>query len=180
MRAVQIVVSILIAAAFAFGQEASRVEFFAGYSLLNAAALQRHFFSGGQLNIKFNVRPAAAIVVDAGGQYRSDPNRPAPQGLFFLNLHDRYLHAYELAIGPEFTRRRSESDVFVHTLAGIVHGVARENAENFVAAGLGAGFVFHRQKLFGLRVQFDYLPNRGGGRTYHDLRLGTGIVLRKK
>ena len=126
------------------------------------------------------MHPSAAITVDAGGQYRSDPNRPTPQGLFFLNFHDRYLHAYELLVGPEFTRRQAAHDIFAHALGGLVHGVNRETGNNFAGLGLGGGFVFHRQKLFGIRVQLDYLPNRGGDRTFHDLRLGTGVVLRKQ
>src|SRR5262249_23586731 len=116
-------------------QESPRVEIFAGYALYNGDADQRHNFSGGELNFKFNIRPTAAFVVDAGGQYRSDPNYNPPD-LSFFNFHDRYLHAYQLLIGPEFTRRRENNDLFFHATAGLVHSVARVDANNFVALGL--------------------------------------------
>jgi hypothetical protein len=174
--ALLITLPVLIFALRAQAQEAPRFEVFVGYSLLNAAEEARHNYSGGQFNIKFNVRPSAAFIVDAGGQYRSDPNRPAPEGLSFLNFHDRYLHVYELLVGPEFTRRNTKYDVFAHALAGIVHA----NEETSGALGLGTGLVIHHEKLFGFRAQLDYLPNRRVGRTFHDVRLGLGVVLRKK
>jgi hypothetical protein len=176
----RIILLVLVFALCAEAQEVRRFEIFVGYSLLNAAGEQRHNFSGGQFNVKFNISPSAAFTVDGGGQYRSDPDRPPPPGLSFFNFHDRYLHAYELLVGPEFTRRNTGYDIFGHALAGLVHGVDRTNGKNFGALGLGGGVVIHQQKLFGFRAQLDYLPNRGVGRTFHDLRLGVGVVLRKK
>ena len=170
---------VLLSALSALAAEEPRLEIFTGYSYFNAAALERHSFSGGQFNIKFNIHPMAAFVVDAGGQYRGDASIKR-DGLFFLNFHDRYLHAYQLLIGPEFTLRRAGSDLFFHTLGGMVHGVPDRNGHNFAALGIGGGFVFHRQRRVGLRVQLDYIPNRGGGSTYNDVRLGTGIVIRAK
>jgi hypothetical protein len=170
---------ILFFALCAFAQDAPQFEVFAGYSLSNAGAAARHDFSGAQFNFKFNIRESVALMADVGGQYRSDPNRPAPS-VSFLNFHDRYLHAYQALVGPEFTRRRNDSDFFVHTLAGLVHGVARPRGNNFAALGLGGGIVSHRRKPVGFRAQVDYVPNRGAGRTYHDIRFGMGIVLRKK
>jgi hypothetical protein len=180
VRAAQTILLVVLFTRCAVAQEAPRFELFAGYSLFDASAEQRNAFSGAQFNFKFNVRESTAFTVDIGGQYRSDPSRPTPPDLFFLNFHDRYLHAYQAFVGPEFTRRRSNSDLFVHTLAGMVHGVNRTRGENFAALGLGGGVVFHRQKRFGFRVQGDYVPNRGAGRTYHDVRLGAGVVFRKK
>jgi hypothetical protein len=179
-RTIKIFLLILCSARFATAQEFPRLELFAGYSLLNASADQRHSFSGGEINFKWNISHATALLVDAGGQYRSDPNAQVQRPTFFLNFHDRYLHAYQLLIGPEFTRRNGTTDVFVHTLAGLVHGVARAEGNNFAALGLGGGFVFHGNRKAGLRTQLDYIPNFGAGQFHHDFHLGTGIVLRIK
>jgi len=179
VRVTKIILLILYPASFASAQEFPHFELFAGYSLLNASAEQRDNFSGAQVNFKWNVRHSTALMVDTAGQYRPDPTLQQ-SSTFFLNFHDRYLHAYQLFIGPEFTRRYATTDVFVHTLAGLVHGVARKNGNNFAALGLGVGFVFHRNKKAGLRAQFDYVPNLGAGHFHNDFRLGTGIVLRIK
>jgi len=180
VRAAQLILILLIALPASAQDVPPRFEVFGGYSMFNAAAQERHTFHGAQFNVKFNLRPTAAFMADVAGQYRSDPSYTPPEDLFFLNFHDRYLHAYQALIGPEFTRRGEKTDLFVHALGGLVHGVQRTTGENFGAIGLGGGFVFHRQKLFGLRAQVDYVPNRGGGTTYHDVRLGIGAVLRKK
>jgi len=179
VRLVQAGLLILLVTLCAVAQDAPQFEVFAGYSLSNAAAAARDNFSGAQFNFKYNLRNSIALMADVGGQYRSDPDRIAPSNVSFLNFHDRYLHAYQALAGPEFTRRRTDSDFFFHTLAGMVHGVAREQGNNFVALGLGGGIVSHRQKKFGFRAQLDYVPNRGAGRTYHDVRIGMGIVFRK-
>lgn len=170
---------VLLSALSALAAQEPRLEIFTGYSYFNASALERHSYSGGQFNIKFNIHPMVAFVVDGGGQYRGDPSIKRGD-FFFLNFHDRYLHAYQLLVGPEFTRRGTGSDLFFHPLAGMVHGVTDRNGHNFAALGVGGGFVFHRQRRVGLRVQLDYIPNRGGGSSYNDVRLGTGIVLRAK
>jgi hypothetical protein len=171
---------ILVFAGCAMAQETPRFEWFAGYSLFNAAAEGRHSFSGAQTNFKFSIHQSIALVVDAGGTFRSDPNLITNPDTSFLNFHDRYIHAYQAMAGPEFTRRRDTTDFFVHTLAGLVHSVGRKQGNNFVGLGLGGGVVFHQQRKVGLRVQLDYIPNRGAGRTYNDFRVGTGIVLRVK
>lgn len=176
VRTVQTILFVLLSGLCADAQNTPRFELFAGYSLFSAATQQRNNLSGAQINIKFSLRPSAAIAIDAGGQFRSDPSLPPRPGLFILNFHDRYVHFYQLFAGPEFTRRGGASDLFVHTLAGDVH----TDGNNFAALSLGGGFVFHRQKKVGLRVQLDYVPNRGGGYVYHDLRIGTGVVFRKK
>jgi hypothetical protein len=176
----KIILLILCSAGFATAEEFPRFELFAGYSLFNASAEQRHSFSGAEVNFKWNIRHVTALIVDAGGQYRSDPTLQPQRPTFFLNFHDRYLHAYQLFIGPEFTRRNATNDVFVHTVAGLLHGVARANGNNFAALGLGGGFVFHGNRKAGLRTQFDYIPNLGAGHFHNDFRLGTGIVLRIK
>jgi hypothetical protein len=181
VRAAKIILFMLCSAGVANAEEFPRFELFAGYSLLNASAEERGNFSGGEINFKWNVGRVTAFMVDAGGQYRSDPTLQPPPSTFFLNFHDRYRHAYQLFIGPEFTRRNAKSDVFVHTLAGLLHGVEPGDGNNFAAFGLGGGFVFHGNRTVGLRAQFDYIPNlRAGGNFHHDFRLGTGIVLRIK
>jgi hypothetical protein len=83
----KIVLLILCSAGFATAEESPRFELFAGYSLLNASAEQRHNFSGAEFNFKWNIRNATALMVDAGGQYRSDPNLQAQRPTFFLNFH---------------------------------------------------------------------------------------------
>jgi hypothetical protein len=182
VRAVQIFLLVLVfsGCAIAQEQEGPRFEWFVGYSLFNGAAQARHFFSGAQTNFKFNVNQRSAFVVDAAGEYRGDPSLMPNPDLFFLNFHDRYIHAYQLLVGPEFTRRKDSTDFFAHTLAGMVHSVGRTEGNNFVALGLGGGFVFHRQRKVGFRLQADYIPNRGAGHSYNDFRLGTGVVFRAK
>jgi hypothetical protein len=179
-RLAKIILLVLCSAGFATAEEFPRFELFAGYSFFNASAAQRDNFSGAVVDFKWNVRHITALMVETGGQFRPDPTIQPQRSTFFLNFHDRYLHAYQLFVGPEFTRRNSTADVFVHTLAGVLHGVARAEGENFAALGLGGGFVFHGNRKAGLRTQFDYVPNLGAGHVHHDFRLGTGIVLRIK
>lgn len=157
-------------------QNPPRVELFAGYSYSNVRSDERHSFNGAQGNLKFNLSPVLGMVVDAGGQYRSDPDFPPAPDLFFLNFHDRYLHAYQALVGPELTRRGLNVDVFGHTLVGLFHGANRVEAHNFLALGLGGGLTVHKEEGGPrLRVQADYIPDHGGGLWFHDFRLGIGL-----
>jgi len=161
-----------------FAQRPARVEFFAGYSYSNVASGVRHSFNGAQGHLKLNLNPLLGLVLDAGGQYRSDPGYTPPPDLFFLNFHDRYLHTYQALVGPEFTRRGPRVDFFGHTLAGVLHGANRAQAQNFFALGLGGGVDIHKDQGPSLRLQADYIPDHGGGVWFHDFRLGVGVVFK--
>lgn len=172
------VLTLLFGCARLFAEEPARVEFFAGYSYSNIAGAERHSFNGAQGNLKLNVNPVLGFVLDAGGQYRSDPSFTPPPDLFFLNFHDRYLHVYQALTGPELTRRGGRADVFGHALVGMVHGANREQAQNFFATGFGGGLVVHGDSGPALRFQADYIPDKGGGKWFQDFRLGAGVVFR--
>jgi hypothetical protein len=174
--AILALVLLLTVSEAALGQDVPRVEFFAGYSYINADAQTRHGAHGLQGNFKFNVSPRYAIVADGGGQYWSDADHPPVPDLFFLNLHERYLHIYQALGGVEFTRRAERWDIFGHTLSGLVHGGNRGETSNFAALAFGGGATVHGQSGPALRFQADYIPNRGGGVWHHDVRLGVGIV----
>jgi hypothetical protein len=181
LRIIQTIVFSFFFTVCAIAKDDPRFEAFAGFSVYNGKSQSRNTFLGGQFNLKFSFNPKAAFVFDAGGQYRSDPAYTPPPGLSFFNFHERYIHAYQALIGPEFTRRNENADVFFHVLPGMVHGFGDFRlGTNFGALGLGGGYVLHRQKLFGLRLQLDYIPNHGNGHTYHDIRFGIGPVWRKK
>src|SRR5262245_3187887 len=119
-RVFQTIMFVFVFTVCAIAQENEpRFEAFAGFSVLNAKSQSRNTFLGGQFNLKFSFNPKVAFVFDAGGQYRSDPAYTPPEGLSFFNFHERYVHAYQALIGPEFTRRTETSDVFFHALAGM-------------------------------------------------------------
>jgi hypothetical protein len=160
------------------GQQPPRLEFFAAYSYSNIAAQDRHGFNGAQGAFKFNLGPQLGIIADVGGQYRSDPNFTPPPHLSFFNFHDRYLHVYQAFAGPELTQRGHHFDAFEHALAGAVHGAARQQGENFLGFGLGGGISVHGKSGPSLRIQADYIPDRGGGQWFNDVRLGVGVVLK--
>jgi hypothetical protein len=168
----------VVCTAPAFGEGTPRLEFFAAYSYNNVAAQNRHGFNGAQGNFKFNLNPQVGILADFGGQYRSDPNFKPPPNLSFFNFHDRYLHVYQALVGPELTQRGRRFDFFEHTLVGLVHGAAREQGENFLGFGIGGGTSVHGQSGPSLRIQADYIPNRGGGQWFNDVRLGIGVVFK--
>ncbi len=158
--------AILLCAGNALAQT-HRVEMYAGYSFLNAfSSGARHHFSGAQGSLSINANDRFGVAIDAGGQYRPDPRPSRP-----------LIHAYELLGGPQFTKRGSRNNLSAHVLFGVVHGLARGRRENFAAAGLGGAMDFHRGGRFAVRVQADYVPNRGE-RLYHDVRLSIGGVLR--
>jgi hypothetical protein len=171
-------VIILAGGAPLFGQRPARLELFAGYSYSSVGATERHSFNGAQGHIKLNFNPTIGLVLDAGGQYRSDPAFTPPPDLSFLNFHDRYLHVYQALVGPEFTRRGPRVDLFGHTLAGVFHGGVRNQAQNFFALGLGGGVDVHKDRGPSLRIQADYIPDHGGGVWFHDFRLGVGVVFK--
>src|SRR5262245_11530525 len=108
---VKIILLVLCSDGIATAAEFPRFELLAGSSFFNASAVQRNNFSVAEVKYKWNIGNITALMFDTGGQFRSDPTIQPPPSTFCLNFHDRYLHAYQLFVGPEFTRRNATAYV---------------------------------------------------------------------
>jgi len=90
--------------------------------------------------------------------------------------------------GVEFKDNAKETKVkpFAHVLAGVAHARADvesvsdfNESETGFAAAIGGGIDFKLSDRVDLRaIQFDYNPNRLGGETSHNFRIGIGLIFR--
>ena len=96
---------------------------------------------------------------------------------------------HQLLGGVEFKDNARETKIkpFAHVLAGVAHNRAETNStlvsfndsETGFAAAIGGGVDFKLGDRVDLRaIQFDYNPNRVGGETSHNFRIGIGIIFR--
>ena len=90
--------------------------------------------------------------------------------------------------GVEFKDNARETKVkpFAHLLAGVAHAKvdvdalpSADESETGFSAAIGGGVDFRLSDRVDFRaIQFDYNPNRAGGETSHNFRVGIGIIFR--
>jgi len=156
---------LLLLSSSALGQVYPRMEVFGGFSYLNADLGTRENFFGWQVSLSGNVKENIAIVVDAGGQYKS--------------VSGIGLSYYEFLLGPRFMVRGERVTGFVHALAGGRSIFVPSDIDSAFALGLGGGMDVSVSDSIGIRVfQFDYMPSHSRGMWSHDARFGSGIVFK--
>ncbi len=158
---------LLLLSSSALGQDGDypKIEVFGGFSYLSADLGTRENFFGWQVSLSGNVKENIAIVVDAGGQYKS--------------VSGIGLSYYEFLLGPRFMVRGERVTGFVHALAGGRSVFVPSDIDSAFALGLGGGMDVSVSDSIGIRVfQFDYMPSHSRGMWSHDARFGSGIVFK--
>ena len=160
-------VILLLLSSSALGQDGDypSIEFFGGFSYLDADLGTRENFFGFQGSVNGNVKENIGIVVDVGGQYKS-----------VLGIGISY---YEFLLGPRFMVRGERVTAFVHALAGGRSVFVPGETDSAFALGFGGGMDVNVSYSIGIRVfQFDYIPSHSRGMWHHDVRFGSGIVFK--
>lgn len=142
----------------ALAQDHPSVDLFAGYSLLPADGqdFPRATSHGVQAAATIHFTRWFGVVGDFGIQFSTardlGPNFP---GAVAKTQVREYL------VGPRFTARSPQADVFVHALYGVAQGDAGEDFGGFsdsgAALGGGGGVDIHVSRRASLRVQFDLI-----------------------
>jgi peptidoglycan-associated lipoprotein len=177
----------------AMAQDASKVDLFAGFSLLNSdspTGASRKNSYGGQASATAYFNKWLGLTADFGGQ-RQTFNLLSSDGVLFRTTPID-LSAYEFAAGPQVRLQKGRLSPFAHVLAGGVHQTAATGidgsggnvnvtaSETSLMVGVGGGLDVNVTKHIGVRlVQFDWLPARVSGEWATDtVRLGFGIVFK--
>jgi hypothetical protein len=142
----------------ALAQDHPSVDLFAGYSLLPADGqdFPRQTSHGVQGAATLHLTRWFGVVGDFGMQFNTardlGPNFP---GAVAKTQVREYL------VGPRFTARSPQADVFVHALFGLCQGDAGEDFAGFSDSGAsfggGGGVDIHVSRRAALRVQFDLI-----------------------
>ena len=182
-------------------------EFFGGFSYLNADLNtdlgSRQNLFGWQVSISDNFHKNVGLVVDVGGAVSGNVTVINVGRRFIQNI--RY---HDILLGPRFMVRGERVTWFANAMVGIRFAkplissdrvVARDALGNpiihpatglpvlipgvtpdeFLALGFGGGIDVSVNDLIGIRVfQFDYRPNHARSLWSHDVRFGSGIVLK--
>jgi Outer membrane protein beta-barrel domain len=154
------------------------VEIFGGYSLLpaNGDDFPRQTSHGFQTSLTGNVTRWFGIVGDFGMQFNTARDLgPSFVGQVAKSTVTEYL------VGPRFTARLPNTDVFGHFLIGGATGDAGPDFRGFSDSGLalggGGGVDVHLNRRLAIRAQFDLLGS------FADIvevnpRFATGVVFR--
>jgi hypothetical protein len=190
-RWIALVILAIATSPFVAAQDASRVDLFGGFSILNGdspAGNGRDSFFGWQASATGNIKPWFGIVADFGGQYKNYSNLvvEVPPAAYVVSADVR---AYEYLFGPQFRLRARRATVFAHVLVGGVHQYAHvgfyapgpttsTGTMDGLAMGIGGGLDVNLARHFAVRiVQFDWMPGRIQGNWQTDaVRIGIGVV----
>jgi len=189
--------SVLLFAAHASGQERGGILVYGGYSLLhpNLPNLDSDpgvsktvesllgNLSGWNTGITVGLTKNLGVAADFSGYYKN----------FNISLDgsvfDAKLRANTFLFGPQFTKHGEQLRPFARALFGVVHGSAQAMADGesskgsrtVFAASLGGGLDVKVNDHVAIRAaQIDYYPFRSsedGSLTFNNFRFGAGIVL---
>lgn len=171
MRKLTLLVTIILFLGVpAMAQNAPAVEFFGGYSHVEADFSNTSFsMNGAEVAMTQNLNNWFGGTLDFGTQYGS-------RNGFNVN-------AQQIMYGPVFAYRKSPSFTpFGHVLVGVMRGGQgfagiSQPATKFGAA-FGGGVDFKVNKHFSIRaIQADYLMSRFLNTHQNNIRLSAGIVL---
>jgi hypothetical protein len=143
----------------ALAQDAAPVvEIFGGYSRLSAGPddFPRQTSNGVQIDVAANLNRWFGVVGDIAAHFNTARNLgPGFEGLVARTSVRQYL------VGPRFTGRAGQMDVFAHALVGIASGDAGEAFSGFSDSALmlggGGGVDVHVNRRLSVRAQFDRL-----------------------
>ncbi len=185
-----------------------KTEFFGGFSYLNADLNtdlgSRQNLFGWQVSISDNFHKNVGLVVEVAGAVSGNVTMIASSRRFFqkIRYHDILLGPRFMVRGERITwfGHAMAGIRFAKPLISIVPFVPVDALGNpffdpatglpvvldfsvtpdeFLALGFGGGMDVSVNDLIGIRVfQLDYRPNHARGLWSHDVRFGSGIVLK--
>jgi hypothetical protein len=130
-----------------------------------------------QGSVAVNLNRWFGIAGDAGIQW----NTNSDLGPNFVDRPTAKTTVREFLVGPRFTKRSENADIFAGGWFGISIGSANEGFEGFADSGVtfggGAGVDLHAGRRAAVRVQYDLIGS------FADIvegnsRLGIGLVIR--
>jgi hypothetical protein len=178
---------------FAAAQNVSKVDAFAGFSILNYDAVlgtQRDSAYGGQGSVTFNATRWLGLTADFGGQYKNYTQLSSNGVIIIPSSVDA--KSYEFLFGPQVAYRTSRVTFFTHALFGGLRQVVSSSvsspsgsvdvsvSDTGFLMGFGGGMDINAGRHFAIRlVQFDWLPDHNNGAWSTDaIRLGFGVVVK--
>ena len=146
---------------------------------------EREGFNGVEAFVKGNV----SRYVGLKGSYSFNRKSFDINGGTAATTFDTDVDIHQFLGGVEFKDNAKETKVkpFAHVLAGVAHNRAETDStlvnisesETGFGAAIGGGVDFRLGDRVDLRaIQFDYNPNRVGGETSHNFRIGVGLIFR--
>src|SRR5579862_186664 len=171
MRKITVLVAMfLFVGVSARAQSAPSIEFFRGYSHVEADISNTSFsLNGGEVSMTQNLNSWFGGTLDVGTQYGT-------RNGFNVNTQ-------QIMYGPVFSYRKMSSITpFGHVLVGAVHGSQgfdgiSQSAFKFGAA-FGGGLDIKLNKRFSVRaIQVDYLLSRFLSTNQNNIRISAGIVV---
>jgi hypothetical protein len=162
---------LLISAPLLHAQEAARWDVFGGFSYLRFNALSIGYpndtnLYGWNLEGTGNIKLKFGVDVDLSGNYGSQ------------------ISSYHFMIGPRYTWRRDNSNIFVHALLGKAQNnvsIAQPTRSGFESVGRsfggGLGYDYDWRDRVSIRVlQIDFFHNDTFGTSQNDFRVSTGLI----
>jgi hypothetical protein len=161
----------LISVAPLEAQEAARWDVFGGFSYLRFNALTIGYpndanMYGWNFEGTGNIKLKLGVTVDASGHYGSQ------------------ISSYRYSIGPQYTWRRDNSNIFAHGFFGKAQNnvsIAQPTRSGFESVGRsyggGVGYDYDWRDRISIRVlQIDYFRASTFTKTQNDFRASTGLV----
>jgi opacity protein-like surface antigen len=146
---------------------------------------EREGFNGVEAFVKGNVSRYVGLKGAYSFHRKSfDVSGGTPATTFDV---DGDIHQFLAGVELKDNARETKVKPFAHILAGVAHNRAEasnsitsfEESETGFGAAIGGGIDFRLSDRVDLRaVQFDYNPNRSGGSTSHNFRIGIGLIFR--
>jgi opacity protein-like surface antigen len=145
---------------------------------------EREGFNGFNASVKGNVSRYAGLKFDYSFHRKEFDLVGGPIGTTEVDVN---LHNFLGGVEFKDNARETRVKPFAHLLAGVAHsrGEVTSGTVNFTdretgfAAAVGGGVDFRLSDRVDFRaVQFDWNPNRLGGETQHNFRVGIGLVFR--
>ncbi|MEN3332215.1 MAG: hypothetical protein V7641_1580 [Blastocatellia bacterium] len=204
-------VLLLIGESSALAQECCpSKEIFLGYSYFNASATgdrissnqftSRYGLNGTGASFAWNRSPKLGFIGNFSYNARKSTIGEAVIGGVTIGEAKSKLRNYTLLFGPQFSARSSDTNYFLHVMAGMIIKQAElsgainpdnpamtvnlKSTSTNLALGIGGGFDMHVARHLSLRLfQLDYIPSRvekdtlDGKAWNHNFRLQAGILI---
>ena len=165
-----------------YGQEAPKVDVFAGYSYVrenpSTSGVDSFSLNGGSASLTYHVKDWVSAVADFGGYHNGNILGSGVDGTLSTYL-----------FGPRVSYRSYRRITpFAEALFGVAHAGASiaggsAGSQNAFGMAIGVGADYRLNNRFSLRpLQVDYLLTRfpegtGSNQTQNNLRASTGIVV---
>jgi len=157
-----------------YGQNVPRMEFFGGFSYLNAgtnALTARQNVVGFEGAVSVNLNRWIGAELNLSGYYKT---------IDILGVATVPYHDYSAMAGPRINMHKA----FFHALVGIDHlagsanfyNVTAYSKDNVIAGAAGGGVQWNVARQLALRTSADYVMSRFGGIMQNNFRVTLGFV----